>query len=314
MAALTVLVTGANGFVGRTLVPMLEKDGWQMRLQRRKPDIKVTGKYAWHDMDLLDTHADLKGLTRGIDVIVHLAGRTHAAKTIAPLAEAAVTTGVKRFIFLSTIKVNGEGYFSESTSQQVYTELSSPDPQSEYGRDQWAAEQLLMQICGRSAMTYTIIRPPLVFGPGLTGNFLALLKVVSLSIPLPLAAIKNRRSFMYVENLCSLIIKAAWSPVAGNKTYVTADLTVSTPALIRRLAEALNVRARLFPVPISLLKMAAVLTGQQAMLDRLVNSLVIDDNRVRRELGWKPRVDSETALHKTVVWYLNEMNKLKKSL
>jgi nucleoside-diphosphate-sugar epimerase len=308
MAQLTVLVTGAHGFVGRTLVPLLADDGWQLRLQRRKPDGKVADKYAWRYLDLMDVNADLAGLTEGTDIVVHLAGRSHAAKTIAPLAKAAAAAGVKRFILISTIKVHGEGYFATGASQQAYTESSPPDPRNAYARDQWEAEQILMQICNKSAMTYTIIRPPLVFGPGLKGNFRDLLNIVSRGVPLPLAAVKNLRSFIYVDNFCSIIIKAARSPVADNKTYVVADMTISTPALVRRLAEALQVRARLFPLPTGFLALAAALAGRRAMVDRLVKSLVIDDDRVRRELGWKPPIDADTALRKTADWYRKVMH------
>ena len=311
-----ILVTGANGFIGRKLLPLLVASGMTVRAtSRQAPTEPVRGIEAWPEVDLTDGDARLVDLCRDCHAVVHLAGLAHDSTATAEssdasnhgvtrcLARAAAAAGVERFLYLSTIKVCGEG--QAAGQEHAYSESDPPAPGDDYARSKWAAEQALQAVCETSGMDYTIIRPPLVYGPGVKANFLALLRLVGTGLPLPLGSIRNRRSMIFVDNLCDLLVRALNAPAAAGRTYHAADITFSTPELIRCIAGAMDMGARLLPCPPVILKVLGSLSGRWSAVNRLLGSLVVDDSHVRRELAWKPPVPVSTAMRQTAEWYLS---------
>jgi len=217
------------------------------------------------------------------------------------LAEAAAEEGVKRFIFLSSIKVNGE-----RTDMQPFLESDEPRPEDAYGISKLEAEQELTRIASESEMGITVIRPPLVYGPGVKGNFLSLIRAVHKGVPLPLASIMNSRSLVCVENLVSAITTCLGDARAAGQTFLVADgEDLSTPELIRRLAGALGSRLRLYRCPLGLLRIAGTATGSQASIKRLTESLQVDSSKIRRALDWKPALSVEQGLSETARWFVS---------
>jgi nucleoside-diphosphate-sugar epimerase len=211
----------------------------------------------------------------------------------------AAETGVRRMLLVSSIKVNGEG------AERPYTEADSPQPGDPYGISKWEAEQALTEIGGRSAMQWGILRPPLVYGPGVGGNFLALLAAVARGLPLPVGAIHNRRSLIYVGNLVDAIRVCLVHPRAANELFLVSDgEDLSSPDLVKRLAEAMDRQARIVPVPLWLLRAAGILAGRQAAVGRLTGSLSVDIARLRGALGWRPPCAVNESLRNTARWYL----------
>ncbi len=252
---------------------------------------------------------------QGVDAVIHLAARAHIMRDVAgdPLAEyrrvnvtgtrilarAAAAAGVRRLVFLSSVKVNGE-----HTGAEPYTERDPPRPQDSYGISKWEAEQALLENAAQSPMQTVVLRPPLLYGPRVKGNFLSLMRAIDRGVPLPFASIDNRRSLLYLGNLIDAITLCLDHPAAAGNTYLVADDDgVSTPDLIRGIAAALGKPARLMPFPPSLLRLAGTMTGKAAEAARLVGSLQVDSNRIRRELGWRPRATMAQGLAETVRWY-----------
>lgn len=307
-----ILVTGASGFVGRILCDALAASGRKPRRAVRAPDPAFPEAIAVGDIGSdIGWHAALEGVRD----VVHLAARTHVLRETAPdalaeyrrvnvagterLARAAAARGVRRLIFLSSVKVNGE-----STGARPYAEDDAPRPEDPYGISKWEAEQALGRIAAETGLEVAVLRPPLVYGPGVKGNFLRLMNLVSRGVPLPLAAIENRRSLLYAGNLADAIIQALASPRAAGRTYLVDDgEDVSTPHLVRALAHSLGVRPRLVPVPLAALRFAATLAGRRAEFRRLAGSLQVDSSRIRRELGWAPRFSLAQGLEQTARWY-----------
>jgi len=253
-----ILVTGLSGFIGSSLGPALESCGHDVRNQ---------------------------GMS-GCDAVVHLANIAHARADrqllwrvnvdgTARAATQAVEAGVRRFVYLSSVKAR--------------------DPIDDYGRAKQAAEEALQRIAAESRMELVVLRPPLVYGPRVRANFLALMRAIAQGWPLPLASIENRRSLVYVGNLCEAIAACLESPAAARKTFYVADgEAISTPALCRAIGMALGRPARLFRFPPALLP-----------VEKLTGSLVVDDSAIRRELGWRPPFSLEEGLRATAAWYLN---------
>ncbi len=250
---------------------------------------------------------------QSIDVVIHTAARAHVMKEdhddpatvyhsmnvtlTKKLALAAADAGVKRFVFISSIKVNGE-----TTYQKSFTELDAPLPQDDYARSKWAAEQVLTVIGQRTGMEVVILRPPLIYGPGVKGNFANLIKLIKEGLPLPFGAITNRRSLLALDNLVSAILLVTTHPAAANQTYLLADdEAVSTTQLIQMIAMAHGKKSRLIPVPIAWMKFAAGLLGKKAVADRLFGSLEIDTRKIREQLGWQPVVTMKEQLKKTAL-------------
>jgi nucleoside-diphosphate-sugar epimerase len=309
-----VLVTGANGFVGTALCLALTGRNIPLRRALRRAGSAHAGGEDVVVGDL-GPGTDWSAALDGVDAVVHLAARAHVMRDAAAdplalyrhinvagtarLARAAVEAGVRRLVFLSSIKVNGE-----QTADKPYTESDSPRPQDEYGRSKWEAEQALHANAAGSALQTVVLRPPLLYGPGVKGNFLNLMRAIDRGMPLPLGSIRNRRSLLYVSNLADAIILCLEHPAAAGNTYVVADDDgVSTPDLIRAIAAALGRPARLIPFPPSLLELAGAMTGKANAAARLLGSLQVDSNRIRRELGWQPRATLTQGLAATARWY-----------
>ena len=252
---------------------------------------------------------------KGCQAVVHLAARAHAMKDRAAdamseymkinvdatqaLARVAAAAGVRRFVFMSSIKVNGE-----ATALSPFTEGDPPSPQDPYGVSKLRAEQVLRDIAAETGMEIVIVRPPLVYGPNVGGNLRRILGLIEMGIPLPLASVPNRRSLVSVWNLCDLIRVCLDDPHAAHQTFLVSDgEELSTPDLVRQLAQGLGVVPRLFSCPPGLLRLAGWLTGQAAAVERLTGSLQIDSRKVRDLLGWQPSVPVAEGLRRTAEWY-----------
>lgn len=337
-----VLVTGANGFVGRGVIDALSKSGFRVHAAVRR----LGSTLSLVDCEMMDV-GDIGPFTCwedslvGVDRVVHLAARVHVMNDTvsAPLAEfrkvnvaaterlarSAAAAGVKRFVFLSSIKVNGEwtddshsGSLSsgsagiikgEERGVRAFTEEDVPSPQDPYAVSKWEAELALHQIAKETGMEVVIIRPPLVYGPGVRANFLKLLRMVDRGIPLPLGAIRNLRSLVYLGNLVNAIMTCVRHPTAAGKTFLVSDgEDVSTPELIRMIASAMGKKSLLFNISPKLMLWLGEALGREATIHRLTSSLVVDSSDIRRELGWIPPYTLTQGLQETVEWYLRQRN------
>ena len=316
-----VLVTGANGFVGKSLRAELLKRGSAVTAALRNPDAlledvdtvpvgNIDEKTDWTDA----LHP--QGGGRDVEVVIHLAARVHVMKETsvdpltdylkvnlygtANLAYQAARAGVKRLVYVSSVKVNGEC----ATEAQPYVETDPPDPQDPYAVSKWEAELALQRIAQETALEVVIVRPPLVYGSGVAGNFVKMMKVIEKGIPLPLASVKNRRSLLYIGNLVDALITCATHPAAAGETYLVSDgAAISTSDLLRQLAAAMNVPARLFPCPPTLISLVAKMAGKSEQAERLLGSLQVDSDKIRRELNWQPPYSVQQGLQATADWY-----------
>jgi nucleoside-diphosphate-sugar epimerase len=304
-----VLVTGATGFVGRVLCPMLENGGWTVIRAVRTPR---EGGIAVGD---IGPDTDWRAALDGVAAVVHLAARVHVMRDAtndplahfravnsagtANLARQAAQAGARRLVYLSSIKVNGE-----STDASPFRPDDPPHPQDPYALSKWEAEQALCRIGADTGLEVVVLRPPLVYGPGVKANFLRLLGLVGRGLPLPLGAVNNRRSLLYLDNLIDAIEVCLTHPAAAGKTYLLSDGTaLSTTDLLRHLAAALGKQPKLIAVQPRLLRIAAQLTGKSAEAARLLDSLEIDCTAITRELGWQPPYSTEQGLAATAAWY-----------
>jgi nucleoside-diphosphate-sugar epimerase len=305
-----ILVTGATGFVGRALIPALHQRHEVIAACRRagaagSPAVGIV----WRPVGEIGPDTDWGGALQGVDAVVHLAAHVHQRAAADPadfhrvnaagterLADAARREGVKRLIFLSSIKVNGEG-----RSGTPFREQDPPRPEGPYAESKWAAEQSLAQIATSDGPETIILRPPLVYGPGARANFGALMRLCRLGIPLPLGAVDNRRSLIYLGNLVAAIERALEEPAgSGSRTYLLRDgEDVSTAELVRRIGRALGRPARLVKVPASFLEFALRMTGRDGAADRLLGSLTVDDSRFRHDFAWHPPYTMEQGLAAT---------------
>ena len=313
-----VLVTGATGFVGSVLCETLGEAGYRVRAALRS-DRPVPAAIAEKTIvGDIGGATDWTAALDGVDCVVHTAARVHVmhdaatnaelymesnVRGTAQLATASVRAGVERFVYLSSIKVNGE----ETPAGRCYTADDPPQPLDDYGVSKWRAEQSLREIAQGTALTFAIVRPPLVYGAGVRANFLRLMNWVHKGIPLPLGAVDNRRSLVSVWNLCSLVQHLLANERSRNRTWLVSDgEDLSTPALIRGIARAMGKPARLPAVPVGMLVAGGKLLGKESEVRRLCGSLAVDISATRSELGWSPPVSVEAALARTVDWYLRK--------
>lgn len=301
-----VLLTGATGFVGRALHPLLRQAGYAVRVAVRRSLDGVDDQVVVGD---IGPDTDWTAAVSGIDVVIHLAARVHQMKDTAPdplaacrdtntsgterLARAAAVAGVRRFVFVSSVKAVGE----RSAPNRPWTEDMPAHPEDPYGLSKLEAEQALSRVAQQTGMEHVIVRPPLVYGPGVGANFGRLMRLVGRGWPLPLGCVNNRRSLIAVANLASALLACATHPAAAGRTYFVSDgEDVSSAELVRHIARALGRSPRLLPLPVPLLRLAGVLTGRSAAVRRLTESMVVDSARIRAELGWKPPVSMQQAL------------------
>jgi UDP-glucose 4-epimerase len=311
-----VLVTGANGFVGSILCPTLASVGYTVRaaLRASKPIPRVAEQVTVGE---INGRTDWTQALRGVELVIHLAARAHVLNDAAEgvglyvetnsagtqwLAAEAARHGVRRFLYVSSVKVNGE-----ESAHRPYTATDEPQPQDAYGRSKWRAEQRIWETVASVPMQAAVVRSPLVYGPGVRANFLRLLRWVDQERLLPLGAIRNQRSLVSVWNLSDLLIRLLDHPAASGRTWMVSDgQDISTPELVRRIARVMGRRARLLPVPAQLLRLAGGLSGKEAEMRRLCGSLTVDIAPTRERLSWSPPLSMDESLTRTIGWYLSQ--------
>ena len=307
-----MLVSGADGFVGRHLCPALKAAGFEVVAASRN-GVDVGGAARAAAVGAVDGATDWSAALRDVDAIVHLAATTHAPNAAHAhyhrtnvegtrrLASASVEAGVSRFVYLSSIKVNGERSSVRDGRPRPIAATDVPQPEDDYGRSKLAAERLLQEVSAQHGLGLCILRPPLVYGPGHKGNLRRLMHAVARGWPLPLASIDNARSLIYVANLADALVHAVSAGHGG--VYTLADVDISTPALIRAMGHALGVPVRLLPCPPAVLRALAQLAGRLDRIERLSGSLVVDSNDMIATFGWRPRVGWDEAMRDTAQWF-----------
>lgn len=313
-----VLITGATGFVGRRTARALLDAGSRVVAAVREPGGAAALPPSVQACVVGDVTSpvDWRSALANVDAVVHLAARVHVMRDRGPdldaayrlanvdatlrLAEAAAATGVRRLIFVSSVKAAGE------RSENPLTETDAAHPEDAYGRSKLAAERALAGVSMRTGLEVVIVRPPLVYGPGVGGNFVRLLALARWSgrVPVPLGGVRNRRSLVYVDNLADALALVVRHPGAAGETFhVTDGEDISTPDLLRRLAASMGVKPRLMPVPTAVLRFMGTLAGRAAEVERLLGSLQLDVTRIRAHCGWAPPVQRDEALARTAAWY-----------
>lgn len=314
-----ILVTGANGFVGSALIAQLALQGYQLLAHSRA---KVQPSMPNQDIGTVDgafeNIAEWQHSLAGCHAVVHTAARVHQVQDASsnPLqdyrlvnvnhslsvARAAHQQGIKRFIYLSSIKVNGEW----TQADQPFTADRAPAPVDPYGISKHEAEQALMQLAKETGMEVVIIRPPLIYGPGVKANFFSMMRWLNRGVPLPLGAIHNHRSLLGLGNLLDLVMVCLAHPHAANQTFLASDgHDVSTTELLTMMGQALGKPARLVKVPQTWLETAAQLVGRPGIAQRLCGNLAVDISKTRNLLGWQPPVSLEAGLRETAAHFLH---------
>ncbi|KUM52489.1 UDP-glucose 4-epimerase family protein [Rheinheimera sp. EpRS3] len=302
-----IIITGCTGFVGSQVLKRLKQDSFL----DIKSVVRNFGNLRPDDfvVDNIDCNTDYSKVMQNVGVIVHIAARVHVmADTVADpldeyravnvagtlnLARQAAASGVKRFVFVSSIKVNGEA----TSENKAFRYDDTPTPEDPYSISKAEAESGLKQISAQTGMEVVIIRPPLVYGPGVKANFAAMMKLARINLPLPLGAIHNKRSLVALDNLVDLIVTCIEHPNAANQTFlVSDDQDVSTTELLQMMTRAAGKMPRLLPVPVSWLKLAGKVTGKQAVIDRLCGNLQLDISHTKDTLDWTPPVTVEEGI------------------
>jgi len=315
-----ILVTGSSGFVGQSLIKRLttEFEPSSIIAVVRNQSFDLDVEVPCIEIGDLSNEINLSQMLQGVDVVVHCAGRAHVMNDRSPdalaefrkvnvqgtvnLARQAAAAGVKRFIFLSSIKVNGE--LTEMGKQ--FTDDDDPAPEDHYGISKYEAETALRQIASDSGMELVVIRPPIVYGPGVKANFESMMKWLAKGIPLPLGAITgNRRSLVALDNLIDLIFTCLNHPNAANQIFLVSDgEDISTTVLLNKMWKALGRPARLFYVPLVLLKIGAFLMRKKAIYQRLTGCLQIDITKTQKLLDWKPLITLDEGLRKVASGFI----------
>lgn len=315
-----ILITGATGFVGRAVIAALRRDGHTLSGTTRQPDLgQGPGGIPLYRIGEMGPDLDISQAVAGAEIVVHLAARVHVmneraskasgihlmahlttnAEGTMRLAEAAAKAGARRLVFMSTAKVMGE-----ETTSRPFIEADTPAPEDAYAVSKFEAEQVLAEIAAETGMEITVLRPPLVYGPHVKGNFLSLLKFSQRAWPLPIAAIRNGRSLISVGNLASAVAAAAVHPNAAGETFLLSDgEDVSTPELFRRTAAALGRRSRQFSVSVPLLEICGRALGRGDTVRRLTQSLTVDSGKIQRLLDWTPEETLDQGLARTAEWF-----------
>ncbi len=309
----TILVTGANGFVGRALCSTLATMGYSVKAVMRH-ELGACSEPEVERLCLpeMDENTDWAEILQGVDSVVHLAARVHLMHDLAKdpltafrlinvnltlrLARQAAEKGVKRFVFVSSVKVNGE----VTPTGQPFTPADTPNPTDPYGVSKREAEQGLLALAAETGMEVVIIRPVLVYGPGVKANFQSMMYWLYKGVPLPLGALSNRRSFLALHNLVDLIAVCLEHPAAANEVFFASDgHDISISGLLRQAGAALGKPARLIPIPLMILRTGAKMLGRETILQRLCDSLQVDISKTRYLLGWEPPVTMEQGLEET---------------
>lgn len=311
---MVIAITGATGFLGNALLRRLTSQCKVVALVRQQPLEELAGVEYRICGDLSPTQ-EWGDLLSGVNVVIHTAARVHVMHDCSAsareysrtnvegtlnLAQQAANREARRFIFISSIKVNGESTLLDEPFQAA----DAPKPEDPYGISKMEAELGLYQISKDTSMEVVCIRPPLVYGPGVKGNFLSLLRLLERGFPLPLGAIHNRRSLVALDNLVDLIITCLEHPAAANQSFlVSDDEDLSTTALLQRIGHALDKHARLIPLPPGLLQWGAKLLGKEDVAQRLLGNLQVDISKTKDLLGWEPPISVDEGLKKTAQWY-----------
>ena len=314
----TVLVTGANGFVGGALCDYAVGHGFQVKALTRTPGI-FNGNIKNIVCNEPGAPDSLLAVMREVDVVVHLAARVHVMQESSGdalaayravnvdltlnLAKQAAAAGVRRFIYLSSIKVNGE----KTPVGHAFSADDIPAPEDPYGVSKMEAEQALFELSKSTGMEIVVIRPPLIYGPEVGANFMAMMRWLARRVPLPLGAIDNRRSMVALDNLLSLVLACTSHPKAAGQVFlVSDDQDVSVTQLLNKLAYAMKVPAILLPVPAAMIKFAAAMFGKASVAQRLCDNLQVDITKTKEMLHWSPPLSLDDGLKVTADWYLTK--------
>lgn len=316
-----ILLTGASGFLGQRIARYLENSVEnQLSLAFRKKNFLAKGKHFC--IGDINNSTDFSAALLGQDIVIHTAARVHIMREnlseslpkfwminvegTLNLARQAVKAGVKRFIFISSIKVNGE----LTTGLNIFSEHDTPNPQDPYGLSKYEAEQGLLDIANGSDMEIVIIRPPLIYGPGVKGNFATLIKFVRFGFPLPLGLVDNRRSLVSLDNLVDLIVTCIDHPNARNQIFLVSDRQdVSSLELVKKIAKAFGTKSRTFPIPVALMMIAAKLIGKDVIADRLFCDLRVDSSKAEKLLEWVPIFSMDEQLKEIAAFEKLDINK-----
>jgi nucleoside-diphosphate-sugar epimerase len=307
-----LLITGATGFVGKAVCEQTAHYGFSVKGALRIQN-EVSGCFAPIVVGEISGQTPWGNALRDVNVVVHLAARVHVTQDTETdpltsfravnvdgtlnLARQAAAAGVKRFVFISSVKVNGES----TQTGRTFTETDAPNPQDAYGLSKHEAEQGLLQLSADTGMEVVIIRPPLVYGLGAKANFAALMRAVQRGWPLPLGAVHNQRSLVALDNLVDFIVTCITHPQAANQSFLVSDgQDLATTELVRGMAQAAGVPARLLPVPVWALQAGATLLGKGAAVQRLCGNLQVDISKARSLLGWVPPVSVEEGLRRAM--------------
>ena len=314
-----ILVTGASGFIGRNLCVFLKEKGYIVRGAVRNNVREVSGADEYIQVGDINESTNWTKALQDVDWVIHLAGRAHVMDEqesdpasvyhrinvlgTKRLAEQAAEAGVKRFIFISTVTVNGDS--------GVITEESHSKPEDYYAISKFEAEENLISICRNSDMQEVILRLPLVYGPGVKGNFLQLIRLVDKGIPFPFGLVSNKRSFIYTGNLCDIIELCLIHPLTAKQLFLVSDeVDLSTSQLISKIAESLGKKVFLLSCPVSVLRIIGLLIGKSAVISRLTDSLCAQTTKLTALTGWKPRFSVEEGIAETVTYYKNDETRI----